>query len=140
MKRSSSLGPPHSRRQIRRVAEKHDRPDIGAAVVREVVKRSGISPDVVEETIFGNAWQAGVGPNPARITAVRGGVPADAPAVSVNVRCGSSLQALIFGAQAIRAGDVDCVLVGGTESTSQIPYALPRHVGACAWATTRSST
>ncbi len=101
-------------------------PELGAAVVREAVKRSGISPDVVQQTIFGSAWQAGVGPNPARLCSVMGGVPTDAPAVTVNVRCGSSLQALIFGTQAIKAGDVDTVLVGGAESASQIPYALPR--------------
>jgi acetyl-CoA C-acetyltransferase len=99
-------------------------PELGAAVVKEVVKRSGISPDVVDQTVFGNAWQAGVGPNAARLSAVMGGIPVDAPAVSVNVRCGSSIQALIFGAQAIKAGDVDCVLVGGTESANQIPFAL----------------
>ncbi|ABK19252.1 thiolase family protein [Syntrophobacter fumaroxidans] len=101
-------------------------PELGAAAVRESIKRSGIPSDVVEQTIFGNAWQAGVGPNAARLSAVMGGVPVDAPAVSVNVRCGSSLQALILGAQAIKAGDVDTVLVGGTENTSQIPYGLPR--------------
>jgi acetyl-CoA C-acetyltransferase len=99
--------------------------DFGAVVVKEVVSRSGISPEVIDQTIFGNAWQAGVGPNPARITAVRGGIPIAAPAVSINVRCGSSTQALIMGAQAIKAGDVDTVLVGGTESSSQIPFALP---------------
>jgi acetyl-CoA C-acetyltransferase len=101
-------------------------PEFGAAVVRETIQRSGIQPEVIDQTIFANAWQAGVGPNPARITAVNGGVPTDAPAVSINVRCGSSIQALIFGAQAIKAGDVDTVLVGGTESTSQIPFALPK--------------
>jgi acetyl-CoA C-acetyltransferase len=101
-------------------------PELGAAVVKEVVKRSGISPDVVEQTVFGNAWQAGVGPNAARLSAVMGGIPVESPAVSVNVRCGSSIQALIFGAQAIKAGDVDCVLVGGTESSNQIPFALPK--------------
>jgi acetyl-CoA C-acetyltransferase len=53
-------------------------------------------------------------------------VPTDAPAVSINVRCGSSVQALIFGTQAIKAEDVDTVLVGGTESTSNVPYALPK--------------
>jgi acetyl-CoA C-acetyltransferase len=95
-------------------------------VVEETVKRSGISPDTVDQTIFGNAWQAGVGPNPARITAVNGGIPTDAPAVSINVRCGSSIQALILGTQAIKAEDVDTVLVGGTESASNIPYALPK--------------
>jgi acetyl-CoA C-acetyltransferase len=101
-------------------------PELGAAAVRESIKRSGITPDVIEQTIFGNAWQAGVGPNAARLSSVMGGVPVEAPAVTVNVRCGSSIQALIFGAQAIKAGDVDTVLVGGTESASQIPYGLPR--------------
>lgn len=99
-------------------------PEFGAVVVKEAVRRAGISADTVQQTVFGSAWQAGVGPNPARLTAVKGGIPVDSPAVSVNVRCGSSLQALIFGAQAIKAGDVDCVLVGGTESTSQVPYGL----------------
>ncbi len=98
---------------------------LGAVAVREAIRRAGISPELIQQTVFGNAWQAGVGPNAARLSSVWGGVPADAPAVSVNVRCGSSLQALIFGAQAIKAGDLDCVMVGGTESTSQIPYALP---------------
>ena len=101
-------------------------PELGAAVVRESIKRSGITPDVIDQTIFGNAWQAGVGPNAARLSSVMGGVPVEAPAVTVNVRCGSSIQALIFGAQAIKAGDVDTVLVGGTESASQIPYGLPQ--------------
>ncbi|MGA2404976.1 MAG: thiolase family protein [Syntrophobacteraceae bacterium] len=101
-------------------------PELGAAVVRESIRRSGITPDVIDQTIFGNAWQAGVGPNAARLSSFMGGVPVEAPAVSVNVRCGSSIQALIFGAQAIKAGDVDTVLVGGTESASQIPYGLQR--------------
>lgn len=101
-------------------------PQFGAVVVRETIIRSGISPDVIDQTIFGNAWQAGVGPNPARITAVNGGVPIDAPAVSVNVRCGSSIQSLIMGTQAIKAGDVETVLVGGTESANNVPYALPK--------------
>jgi acetyl-CoA C-acetyltransferase len=99
-------------------------PQFGAVVVRETIKRSGIEPAVIDQTIFGNAWQAGVGPNPARLTAVNGGVPVDAPAVSVNVRCGSSIQALIMGSQAIKAEDVDTVLVGGTESANNVPYGL----------------
>jgi len=101
-------------------------PELGAVVIREAIARSGISPDVVDQTVFGNAWQAAVGPNPARIAAVKGGVPAESPAVSINVRCGSSIQALIFGAQAIKAGDVETVVVGGMESTNQVPYALPK--------------
>ncbi len=101
-------------------------PELGAIVIKDVIKRSGISADVIDQTVLGNAWQAGIGPNPARIAAVKGGVPVDKPAVSVNVRCGSSIQALIFGAQAIKAGDVDTVLVGGIESTNQVPYALAK--------------
>ena len=101
-------------------------PEFGAVVVAETIKRAGISPETIDQTIFGNAWQAGVGPNPARLTAVKAGVPEDAPAVSVNVRCGSSIEALIMGAQAIKAEDVDTVLVGGTESANNVPYALPQ--------------
>jgi acetyl-CoA C-acetyltransferase len=99
-------------------------PQFGGQVVKETINRSGIEPDVIDQTIFGNAWQAGVGPNPARMTSVNGGVPTDAPAVSVNVRCGSSIQALIMGSQAIKAEDVDTVLVGGTESSNNVPYGL----------------
>lgn len=101
-------------------------PEFGGQVVKEVVKRSGITPDLVEQTIFGSAWQAGVGPNPARLTAIAGGIPSDSPAVSINVRCGSSIQALIMGCQAIKAGDVETVLVGGTESANNVPYGLPK--------------
>jgi acetyl-CoA C-acetyltransferase len=101
-------------------------PQLGAVVIKEVIKRSGITPDVIDQTILGNAWQAGIGPNPARIASVWGGIPTDTPAVSINVRCGSSIQALIFGAQAIKAGDADTVMVGGIESSNQIPYALAK--------------
>lgn len=101
-------------------------PQLGAAVIEDVVKRSGITPDVIDQSVLGNAWQAGIGPNPARIAAVNGGIPVEKPAVSINVRCGSSIQALIFGAQAIKAGDIDTALVGGLESSNQIPYALAK--------------
>jgi acetyl-CoA C-acetyltransferase len=101
-------------------------PKLGASVIGEVIKRSGITEKDIDQTVLGNAWQAGIGPNPARLAAVWGGIPVDAPAVSVNVRCGSSIQALIFGAQAIKAGDVNTVLVGGIESSNQVPYALAK--------------
>ena len=90
-------------------------PELGAAVIREAIRRSGIEPEAVEQTVFGNAWQAGVGPNAARLSLGHGRRSGGCAAVSVNVRCGSSVQALIFGAQAIKAGDVDTVLVGGAE-------------------------
>jgi acetyl-CoA C-acetyltransferase len=106
--------------------QKLSAPEMGAVVIKDVVKRSGISADMVEQTILGNAWQAGIGPNPARLASVWGGLPVETPGVSINVRCGSSIQALIFGAQAIKAGDVDAVMVGGIESTNQVPYALDK--------------
>jgi acetyl-CoA C-acetyltransferase len=101
-------------------------PKLGATVIKEVISRSGISADTIEQTILGNAWQAGIGPNPARLASVWGGVPVETPAVSINVRCGSSIQALIFGAQAIKAGDINTALVGGIESSNQVPYALAK--------------
>lgn len=101
-------------------------PEFGGQVITEVVRRSGIDTDVIDQTILGNAYQAGVGPNPARLTAIAGGIPADVPAVTLNVRCGSSIQALIMGCQAIKAGDVDTVLAGGTESCNNVPYGLPK--------------
>jgi acetyl-CoA C-acetyltransferase len=106
--------------------QKLSAPEMGAVVIKDVVKRSGISADMVEQTILGNAWQAGIGPNPARLASVWGGLPVETPGVSINVRCGSSIQAPIFGAQAIKAGDVDAVMVGGIESTNQVPYALDK--------------
>lgn len=101
-------------------------PELGGQVIKEVIKRSGIEPDVIDQTVFGSAWQAGVGPNPARLSAVAGGIPVDKPAVSVNVRCGSSIEALIMGCQAIKAEDVDTVMAGGTESANNVPYGLPK--------------
>ena len=101
-------------------------PELGAIVIREVLKRAGVSGEIVDEVIFGNAWQAGVGPNPARLCSIGAGVPAFVPAVSVNVRCGSSLKALIMGAQAIMSGEEEAVVVGGTESTNNVPYLLSK--------------
>jgi acetyl-CoA C-acetyltransferase len=100
--------------------------ELGAIVIREVLQRAGVQGDMADEVIFGNAWQAGVGPNPARLASMKAGVPATVPAVSVNVRCGSSLKALIMGAHAIMSGEEHVVIVGGTESTSNVPYLLDR--------------
>jgi acetyl-CoA C-acetyltransferase len=99
-------------------------PELGALAVKEVVHRTGIDPNAVDEVIFGNGWQAGVGPNTARLVTVKGGLPEKVPAFTVNKRCGSSLKTIILGVQAIRAGDADTVLVGGVENTSRVPYVL----------------
>ena len=101
-------------------------PELGAIVIREVLKRASVSGEILDEVIFGSAWQAGVGPNPARLSSVTGGVPHSVPAISVNVRCGSSLKALIMGAHAIMSGEEEAVLVGGTESANNVPYLLDK--------------
>ena len=101
-------------------------PELGAAVVREVIKRAGISGHEVDELVFGCGWQAGIGPNVARVAAVNGGLPLKVPAYTINIRCASSLQAVIQGAKSIICGDSSVVVVGGTESASNVPYVMDK--------------
>ncbi|MCK4646021.1 MAG: acetyl-CoA C-acetyltransferase [Candidatus Aminicenantes bacterium] len=96
--------------------------ELGALALREAVRRAGIKPDQVDEVVFGNGWQAGLGPNIGRLATVKGGMPHEVPAFTVNKRCGSSLRAVSLAAQMIKAGDVEAVLAGGAENTSQVPY------------------
>ncbi len=96
--------------------------DLGVHAAREAIRRSGVAPEQVDEVVIGNGWQAGVGPNSARLIAVGAGLPVEVPAFTVNKRCGSSIKAAALGAQAIRAGDADVVLAGGAESTTNVPY------------------
>lgn len=99
-------------------------PDLGVAAAEAALSRAGIQPDQVEETIFGSARQAGNGPNPGRQISVRAGVPKEAPAYTVNQACASGMKAIALGSQEIALGTMDCVLVGGTESMSRVPYYL----------------
>jgi len=96
--------------------------ELGALVVKEAVRRAEIEPAHVDEVVFGTGWQAGLGPNIGRLATVKGGLPHEVPAFTVNKRCGSSLRAVSLGVQMIKAGDADVVLAGGAENTSQIPY------------------
>ena len=100
--------------------------DLGAAVVAEAVRRAGIAPSLVDQTILGNGWQAGVGPNPARIASVQGGCPVETPAFTVNIRCGSGLRAVQLGALSIAGGENEIVVAGGMESSTNVPYLLPQ--------------
>ncbi|MEN6412392.1 MAG: thiolase family protein [Veillonellales bacterium] len=100
-------------------------PELGAAVIKEAVKRAKLEGELVDQVIFGNGWQAGVGANPARIAAVNSGLPVTVPAFTINIRCGSSLRALQLAALSIGAGETDIVVAGGTESPSNVPYILP---------------
>lgn len=99
-------------------------PELGALVVNEAVKRAAIEPGAVDELIFGCGWQAGIGPNVARISSVKGGLPYSTTAYTVNIRCASSLKAAAVGASTIISGDADVLVVGGTESSSNVPYVL----------------
>jgi len=98
--------------------------DMGVVAAKAAIERAGIHPDQVEETIFGNARQAGGGPNPARQISIRSGVPQEVPAFTVNKACASGLKSIALAYQAILLGDANCILAGGTESMSRVPYYL----------------
>jgi len=99
-------------------------PQLGAAVVREAVARSGVDPAQIDEVLLGDVVTAGIGQAPARQAAIFGGLPDTIPATTINKVCGSGLKACMFGAQAIRAGDAQVVVAGGMESMSQSPFLL----------------
>src|SRR6202166_78412 len=98
--------------------------DMGVVAAQAAIERARIRPDQVEETIFGNARQAGGGPNPARQISVRSGGPQEVPAYTINKACASGLKSIALGYQEIATGNLDCVLAGGTESMSRLPYYL----------------
>jgi acetyl-CoA C-acetyltransferase len=98
--------------------------DMGVIAAQAALGRAGVRPEQVEETIFGNARQAGGGPNPARQISIRSGVPETVPAYTVNMACASAMKSIVLGAQEIALGHLDCVLAGGTESMSRLPYYL----------------
>lgn len=96
--------------------------DLGGIAIKECVKRAGISPSDVDEVIMGCVLQAGVGQGPARIAAIKGGIPPEVPSFTVNKVCGSALKAIILGVQAIKVGDADCIVAGGMESMTNAPH------------------
>jgi acetyl-CoA C-acetyltransferase len=98
--------------------------DMGVVAAKAAIERAGIHPKQVEETIFGNARQAGGGPNPARQISIRSGVPQEVPAFTANKACASGMKSIAVAYQAILLGDSSCVLAGGTESMSRLPYYL----------------
>lgn len=98
--------------------------ELGEVAAREAILRAGLTPDRVDEAIFGSARQAGIGPNIARQIAHRAGVPQEKVAFTVNKACGSGLKSLTLAAQSIMLGENQIVLAGGVEQMSQIPYLL----------------
>ena len=98
--------------------------ELGATVVHEAMRRAGVAAEEVDEVIMGNVLSAGLGQNPARQAALKGGLPVTVPALTVNKVCGSGLKAVMLAAQAVRLADHDVVLAGGMESMSNAPYLL----------------
>ncbi|HXZ33043.1 MAG TPA: thiolase family protein [Terriglobales bacterium] len=98
--------------------------DMGVVAAKAAIERAAVHPDQIEETIFGNARQAGGGPNPARQISIRSGVPQEVPAYTVNKACASGMKSIALGYQEIATGNLDCVLAGGAESMSRLPYYL----------------
>src|SRR5205809_2298110 len=100
--------------------------ELGAIAVREAVKRAGVQPEDVDEVIMGCVIQAGLGQNPARQAALRGGLPDAVSAVTVNKVCGSGLKAVMMAVQGVQLGDAEIVVAGGMESMSNAPYLIPK--------------
>ena len=99
--------------------------DLGATVVKAAVERAGIKPEQVDEVIFGDVLQAGLGQNVARQVSIKAGLPIECTAMTINIVCGSGLKAVALAANQIIAGESEIVVCGGTENMSAAPYAVP---------------
>jgi len=98
--------------------------DMGVVAAKAAMERAGVQPEQIEEKIFGNARQAGGGPNPARQISIRSGVPQEVPAYTVNKACASGMKSIALAYQEAATGNLDCIVAGGTESMSRLPYYL----------------
>src|SRR3954462_7397958 len=101
-------------------------PALGAQAIKAALSRAGVSPDAVDEVIFGNVISAGLGQNVARQCAIGAGLPVSVGGTTVNKVCGSGLKAVMMAAQAITAGDAAVIVAGGTENMSRAPYLLEK--------------
>jgi acetyl-CoA C-acetyltransferase len=100
--------------------------DLGVLAATEAMRRAGVAPDHIDQTIFGHARQAGNGPNTGRQVSVRAGVPVEVSAYNVNIACGSGMKAVQLAAQQIQLGDAGVVLAGGMENMTRVPFLLDR--------------
>ncbi len=99
--------------------------ELGVVAVKEAIKRAGIDPAIIDEVVFGNVLQGGLGQNVARQVELNAGIPKEIPAFTLNKVCGSGLRTVSLAAQMIKAGDADVILAGGTESMSGAGYVIP---------------
>lgn len=100
--------------------------DLGTTVIKSVLERADVDPDIIEDVIMGIILQAGKGQNPARQASLKAGIGVDVPAMSINKLCGSGLKSVNLGVQEILLGDADVILAGGMESMSRAPYTLQK--------------
>ena len=100
--------------------------ELGAAVIRRLLKTTGVAAEAVDEVIMGHVLTAGCGQNPARQASIAAGLPNSVPAFTVNKVCGSGLKAVQLAAQAIRCGDAEIIIAGGQENMSAAPHVLPK--------------
>jgi acetyl-CoA C-acetyltransferase len=100
-------------------------PELGAAVIVDLLKRAKLTGDQIDQVILGQVLTAGSGQNPARQSVIKSGLPQSVPAMTINAVCGSGLKSVMLAAQAIRDGDSDIVIAGGQESMSMSPHVLP---------------
>ncbi len=99
--------------------------ELGTIVIKEALKRANVAPELVEEVMMGNVVSANLGQNVARQCLIHAGIPKEVTATSMNMVCGSGMKTIIEGSRAIRSGDMDILVVGGTENMSAAPYYLP---------------
>jgi len=97
-------------------------PQLGAMVIRDAVRRAGVDANAVDEVIMGQVVQGGSGQAPARQALIHAGLPASVPALTINKVCGSGLKAVMLAAQAVKAGDAECIVAGGQEAMSSAPH------------------
>ncbi len=98
--------------------------DLGAHVIKTLLERTGVKPELISEVLLGQVLTAGVGQNPARQAAIRAGIPDKVPAMTINKVCGSGLKSTHLAAQALKAGDADIVIAGGQENMSLAPHVM----------------
>jgi len=99
--------------------------NLGAIVIRDLLKKTNLAPEAIDEVILGQVLTASTGQNPARQAVIKAGLPQTTPALTINKVCGSGLKAVHLAAQAIKCGDADIIIAGGQENMSQAPHALP---------------
>ena len=99
-------------------------PDLGSIAIKAAIERAGISPDMVDEVVLGNAIQAAEAGYAARLASLKSGIPHDTPTIAVNRQCSSGLEAINMAAQLVRTGEAEIVVAGGTENMSQVPFLI----------------